>query len=330
MHLKLQFLARARLWSEVVVSGGEAVFVPTTDVVPPGTPVTVEVSAPELDAPIVVNAVVKQVRTFTATTPAGVLVKVDAASLEKVKAVVAQHDDDARVAGRAEKRVDCDLGARVLSPSPMAACAVKSLSKSGVTLKTPTALVKDAPLSFAVTLPGGHEVMLTAVVMWSRPELALSGLKLTQVDEATGQALEAAVNALSKSTPPKGLTSVGRLVVLADDDLSILDFTSRVITKAGHRVLRAERGDLALELIRKEKPDLVLLDVLMPGLDGLEVCKAIRADASLEHLQVVMLSAMAETKIAQAAASCGADGYMVKPMQLDAVRAMLAERLKPR
>jgi CheY-like chemotaxis protein len=326
MRLKLQYLSRSRLLTEVVVSGGEAVFVPTAEVLQPGTPVQLELDVPKLEAPILVNAVVKQVRPLAGSSPAGLLVKLDAASVEKCKALVAHHDDAARIAGRSEVRVDCDLSARVLSPVAMHGCFAKSLSRHGLTLKTPQPLVKDAQLTLALTLTDGTDALLAAQVMWTRPELSLAGLKLLGLDETTSKRLDIALEALGQRVVPASVRS--RLVVIADDDASILDFTSRVITKAGHRVMRAERGDLALELIRKEKPDLVLIDVLMPGLDGLEVCKAIRADAALQHLQVVMLSAMAESKIAQAAASCGADGYMVKPMQLEAVRAMLDERLK--
>ena len=62
MALKLHFLARARLWSEVVLSGGDRVFVPTTEVLVPGTPVSVEIEAPEFEAPLLVTAVVQQLR----------------------------------------------------------------------------------------------------------------------------------------------------------------------------------------------------------------------------------------------------------------------------
>ena len=103
-----------------------------------------------------------------------------------------------------------------------------------------------------------------------------------------------------------------------------------MVTKAGHRVLRAERGDVALELIRKEKPDLIFLDVLMPGLDGLEVCRAIRADATLASTPVFLLSAMGEDRLIAAAKTAQADGYLTKPMRLDAVRALLSDRLAKR
>jgi CheY-like chemotaxis protein len=328
MPFKLHFLARARLWTEVVVSGGERVFVATTETPAVGTVVTVELDAPEFDEPVLVQATVQQHRPFAPGQPAGVLVKLDAAGLEKCRGLVADHDDDARIAGRTEPRVDCDLPARVLTPSPMNGGAAKSLSVHGVTLKTPLALEKDVTIGFALQLPDGTEALLSAQVMWTRTELKLAGLKLINVDAATEKRLAQAVETLSGRLTAGPASA--KLVLVADDDPSILDFTSRVVTKAGHRVIRAERGDVALELVRKEKPDLVILDVLMPGLDGLEVCKAIRQDAVLAKTPVLLLSAMGEDRLVAAANSSGANGYLTKPMRLDAVRATLAEHLKPR
>jgi len=328
MTLKLHFLARARLWSEVVVSGGERVFVPTTEGLLPGAVVSVEISAPELTAVLLVSATVQQVRTPAVGQPSGVLVKLDEASLEKCRALVADHDDAARVAGRAEPRADCELAARVLQPTVMNGCTTKSLSAHGLTLKTPQPLPKDAQVGLALQLPDGTEALVPAIVMWTRPDLSLAGLKLMPSDAMMEKRLFNAVEVLlgRRAQGP----SLARTVLVADDDPSILDFTSRVVTKAGHRVVRAERGDVALELVRKERPDLVFLDVLMPGLDGLEVCKAIRADAALARTPVILLSAMGEDRLVAAAKTAGADGYLTKPMRLDAMRALLAERLTPR
>lgn len=326
--LRLHFLARARLWSEVVLSGGDRVFVPTTEVLPPGTVVTIELDAPELDGPLQVTAVVQQIRALALGQPAGVMVKLDEVSLEKCRSLVAEHDDDARTAGRTEPRADCDLPARVLQPALMVGCATKSLSAHGLTLKTPQALPQDAQVGLSLVLPDGTEAQVNAVVMWTRPDLTLAGLKLLHIDAMMEKRLENAVEVLlgRRAQGP----SLARTVLVADDDPSILDFTSRVVTKAGHRVVRADRGDLALELVRKERPQLVFLDVLMPGLDGLEVCKAIRADATLARTPVILLSAMGEDRLAAAAKTAGADGYLTKPMRLDMMRALLAERLAPR
>lgn len=328
MTLRLHFLARARLWSEVVVSGGDRVFVPTTEVFIPGAPVTVEIDAPEFDEGVQVNATVQQLRPLGVGQAAGVFVKLDAASLEKLRALVAEHDDAARVAGRAEPRADCDLPAKVLPPLVMNGCALKSLSAHGVTLKTPQPLEKDTQVGISLQLPDGTEAALSGAVLWTRPDLSLAGLKLLNVDATMEKRLLYAIELLlgQRTQGP----SLARTVLVADDDPSILDFTSRVVTKAGHRVVRAERGDVALELIRKERPDLVFLDVLMPGLDGLEVCKAIRADAALSRTPVILLSAMGEDRLIAAAKNAKADGYLTKPMRLDAMRALLAEKLTHR
>ncbi len=325
MTLKLRFLARARLWSEVVVSGGDRVFVPTTDALAVGSQVEFEIETPELDAPLFVNAVVQQVRPLSPGQPSGVFVKLDAPSLEKCRAIVADHDDAARIAGRTEPRVDCDLPSRILQPVPMAGCSTKGLSASGLTLRTPQALAGGEAVKLSLQLPDGTELVVSAVVMWTRAELTLAGLKVLDTDALTVARLQEAVDMLLNNRPRGGILS--RTVLVADDDPSILDFTSRVVTKAGHKVIRADRGDTALEHVRTEKPHLVFLDVLMPGLDGLEVCKAIRADATLAKTPVILLSAMGEDRLIEATKMCGADGYLTKPMRLDAMRAVLAERL---
>jgi CheY-like chemotaxis protein/Tfp pilus assembly protein PilZ len=328
MRLKLHFLTRARLWSEVVVPHGEAVFVPTTEVLASGSAVSVEVEVPDLEAPLTVQGVVLQPRAPQPGQPNGVLVKLDDTSLDTCRALVAHHDDAARIASRGEPRVDCDLAARVVAPSPLSGCAAKSLSVHGLTLKTPEALVKDDHLEVAVQLPDGTEARLKAHVAWTRPELTLAGLRVLELDPMTEGRLGAAVEIL------QGVRAAGpglaRAVLVADDDPSILDYTSRVVVKAGLRVIRAERGDVALELIRKERPSLVMLDVLMPGLDGLEVCKAIRADAALRRTKVILLSAMGEDRLVAAAKAAQADGYLTKPMRLESLRAVLHDTLGPR
>lgn len=323
MALKLRFLSRARLWSEVVVSSGEKVFVPTTGTFAVGERVELELEAAEFDAPLLTHGIVQELRPLTSASAAGVLVKLDADAVERCRALVGDHDDAARVAGRQEPRFDCDLSAHVLSPDPMTGCAVKSLSVHGLTLHTPKPVEQGAQLLLAVQLPEGSELLVSTQAMWARPELSLSGHQLVKLSVEAEVRLRVAVETLSQAT----LQTARLTVLVADDDPSILDFTSRVVTKAGHRVLRAERGDTALELARKERPALALLDVLMPGLDGHEVCKAIRSDATLAKMPVILLSAMGEDRLAAAAKEAGANGYLTKPMRLESLRGVLTQYL---
>ncbi len=326
MRLKLTYLDRSRLWADLLSVGGDRVFVATDSPPPVGAPVSIKVEAPELTGPLTVSAVVQGHRPISGKFPAGISVQIDAESLERCRiAIGTPREPTARTAGRQELRADCNLKARITSvlngPQVSDDCLVRSLSPGGFTLKGAGTLVDGATVAVMITLPDGFQATVGAQVIWIRRELELAGLRITAVDSKADARIRQAVQSLSK-TPhlPTGVT-----VIVADDDESILDFAFRAISKSGHRVLRAERGDTALSLIRQERPQLVLLDVLMPGLDGLDVCKAMRADEHLNQIPVVLLSAMGEARLQEAARQAGANDFLTKPMHLDALRTLVAK-----
>jgi DNA-binding response OmpR family regulator len=116
-------------------------------------------------------------------------------------------------------------------------------------------------------------------------------------------------------------------VLIADDETNIVISLEFLMQREGHRVSVARDGDAALEAIRRERPDLVLLDVMMPGKSGFEVCQAVRADESLAAVKILMLSAKGrDTDLAKGSA-LGADAYMTKPFSTrelaDKVRELL-------
>jgi DNA-binding response OmpR family regulator len=116
-------------------------------------------------------------------------------------------------------------------------------------------------------------------------------------------------------------------VLIADDETNIVISLEFLMKREGHRVSVARDGDAALEAIRRERPDLVLLDVMMPGKSGFEVCQAVRADESLAAVKILMLSAKGrDTDLAKGSA-LGADAYMTKPFSTrelaDKVRELL-------
>jgi DNA-binding response OmpR family regulator len=108
---------------------------------------------------------------------------------------------------------------------------------------------------------------------------------------------------------------VGRVVrILAvDDDPTILRLLQVNLEMEGHEVLTAGDGHEALAQLRAEAPQVVLLDVMMPGLDGWQVCERIRADAELAHTPVVFLSARAQETDLARGVEVGADAYVTKP-----------------
>jgi DNA-binding response OmpR family regulator len=102
-------------------------------------------------------------------------------------------------------------------------------------------------------------------------------------------------------------------VLIADDEPNIVVSLEFLMKREGHVVSIARDGPSALEAIRRERPALVLLDVMMPGMSGFEVCQAVRADESLAGVKIVMLSAKGrDTDIAKGRA-LGADAYVTKP-----------------
>jgi DNA-binding response OmpR family regulator len=116
-------------------------------------------------------------------------------------------------------------------------------------------------------------------------------------------------------------------VLIADDEPNIVVSLEYLMRREGHRVSVARDGDAALATIRRERPDLVLLDVMMPGRSGFEVCQAVRADEALAGVKILMLSAKGrDTDLAKGSA-LGADAYMTKPFSTrelaDKVRELL-------
>jgi len=102
------------------------------------------------------------------------------------------------------------------------------------------------------------------------------------------------------------------LVMVVDDDQDLAEMLSIVLNGAGIDVDLVSRGDEVLEVFRNNPPDLVLLDVMLPGINGIEVCKLIRAESMVP---IVMLSAKGDTHDVVLGLEAGADDYMVKPFR---------------
>ena len=102
-------------------------------------------------------------------------------------------------------------------------------------------------------------------------------------------------------------------VLIADDEPNILISLEFLMKREGHQVLLARDGIEALALIRSERPALVLLDVMMPGKSGIEVCQAVRADEALAGTLILMLTAKGRDTDVAKGLGVGADGYVTKP-----------------
>jgi DNA-binding response OmpR family regulator len=102
-------------------------------------------------------------------------------------------------------------------------------------------------------------------------------------------------------------------IVVADDSMTILAMTSSRLERAGYDIVTATRGDDALRLVQETRPRLALLDVEMPGLDGVEVTRQIRADEALAGIFIVLLTSLSEESHVATGMAAGADAYLTKP-----------------
>ena len=102
-------------------------------------------------------------------------------------------------------------------------------------------------------------------------------------------------------------------ILVVDDDISIRNFIHVNLEARGYQVLTAPDGEEAIKVAEKEKPDLIILDIVMPGMDGFAVCQKIREES---NVPVIMLSAREGEGDKEKCVACGANDYLTKPFVL--------------
>ena len=102
-------------------------------------------------------------------------------------------------------------------------------------------------------------------------------------------------------------------ILVVDDEKDLTALVSLHMKMAGYEVLSASNGEKALVVARQEKPDLIILDLMLPKIDGWEVCRRLRQDPEIKNVPVIMLTARAETEDKLKGFEAGADDYVTKP-----------------
>ena len=117
-------------------------------------------------------------------------------------------------------------------------------------------------------------------------------------------------------------------ILIVDDEPNVIMPLQFLMEQQGYRVMIAERGEDALELISRYKPDLVLLDIMLPGMDGYEVCEIVRLNSNYRDVKIIFLTAKGrEVEIAKGLA-LGAEVYITKPYSNAALVAKVKELLE--
>lgn len=103
-------------------------------------------------------------------------------------------------------------------------------------------------------------------------------------------------------------------ILIADDELDILEILNFNLEAEGYNVIKATNGNEAVEMARTHKPDLIILDVMMPGKTGFEVCKILRADTEFEKTIIIFLTALNDESTEIKGLETGGDDYITKPI----------------
>jgi len=180
------------------------------------------------------------------------------------------------------------------------------------------AVVKPSDPRGGVELPEATESMeivgLAELVMPFQPRAAPSPTR------APIAPVEAPPRTQERQTVRLEGLAVGKVALVADDDPSVRQLLATVLGKLGCVVLQAADGKAALEMARDARPDLVVLDAMMPGMHGFEVCRALKSDRALRAIRVVLCSAVYRGTVgSDAQIAFGADAFVEKPFRLDEI-----------
>ena len=133
-------------------------------------------------------------------------------------------------------------------------------------------------------------------------------------------------------TQEEGQDLKKKSVLIVEDDEDIQQLVGYNLIKAGFLVEYGDSGEQALEKIRRQQPDLMLLDLMLPGLDGIELCRIIRGDSTLTDIPIIMLTAKGEEADIIGGLELGADDYVTKPFSpkvlVSRVKAVLRRKAK--
>src|SRR5512143_2893643 len=121
-------------------------------------------------------------------------------------------------------------------------------------------------------------------------------------------------------TPPR--------ILIFDDNPETVDILRTRLVHDGYEIVTARDGEEALATARETQPDLVLLDIMMPGMDGIEVCRRLRADRSLPFMPIIMVTAKSDSKDVVAGLEAGGDEYLTKPVDHAALVARVKSMLR--
>ena len=192
--------------------------------------------------------------------------------------------------------------------------------------------VENEGTSFELTLQQGHAHFAEDIIIgqhsWAEPEATSSSTSFDLEQETFNQAL--AADDASTLTEPEGNFTQGlsKQVLLAEDNADMRRYIRKHLMD--YRLIEAADGEEALDLAKQTMPDLVLSDVMMPKMNGYDLCKSLKSDAQTSHIPVVLLTAKSDQSEKLEGLSLGADDYLSKPFDTNELRLRIKNLLASR
>lgn len=315
MQLELTYRDRYQLWNDLVRGSTDRLFVPTEHRPELRSTVPVSLHVGGFSLPIVVRVQVVGWRPRSRRFAQGVYVRVPGPELDKCRRFLGlrpQVEEADRT--RRAVRVHCETPVRFLEPSSKEPAKAHNVSESGIFVTTTVSLVAGQAVRVELDLEGGP-LALDAEVAWASAAGHSAGLHFVSRDAgALSRLREHILGPIAR----QDVAGDGRpkVILVADDDVEILRFLTTALSKHGYEVHQAGSGTETLEMCRHLMPSLMVLDILMPGLDGADVCRTVRADAELADIPVIFISALDTDALHAVADDAGATDYLTKPVHL--------------
>ncbi len=321
MPLRLEFTDKYDVWSRLLKADTDRLFIPTEQRVRlyDFTELKLVVGGVEMS----VAAQVVGLRGKSKHFATGLWLRITADEVDKVRRFLGLSTSERPVQGRRARRLPCELAVHFVEPAHVQTGVARNLSELGLLLETLAPLRAGERVKVEVQLEAGGWLPLEAEVTRDALDGGLAGLNFVNLSPQGAEALRIELDKLA-AKPYPGKPSV----LVADDEPGILDFLNRALSKYGYEVHQARTGEQALAMVRELKPKLLVCDILMPGIDGVDVCKAMRADIELAEVPVVFVSALPPDRLHHAAEEAGATDYLTKPVALNDLLNVVGEYLQ--
>ncbi len=131
-------------------------------------------------------------------------------------------------------------------------------------------------------------------------------------------------------TPKKTSAKRKAKILVVDDEAVIRSLERHVLEELGHDVIEAENAELAIKLAREHQPDLILLDIMMPGLTGIQACELLRKERATAETRILVVSGLEPTRALEESIIAGADDFLTKPIDTTELAVRVRSMLRVR